>query len=219
MRILIVDDHLAFAEAISVLVGVEPDLEVVDRVSSSQAAEQAAARLRPDVALVDVELNGDSGIALASRLMELDPDLRILMISCHKDPATICDAIRAGALGFVTKECAGEDLVEAIRGLAKEQSWIPPRLLASVLRELQNHPSQPSPEEGRLANLSRREREVLSMMVCGLDRGSIARKLYLSANTVRTHTQNVLRKLEVHSSLEAVNVAMRAGVRPTTQAE
>ena len=216
MRILIVDDQLAFAEAISVLVSAEDDLAVVATVTTPSAAEEAARRLEPDVALVDVELGDQSGLELAVRLRDQLPQLQVLMVSCHQDSETICAAIRAGASGYVTKECAAEDLVQAIRGLERHESWIPPRLLKSVLEELQQPASQPTIEEARIARLSRREREVLSLMVCGLDRMSIARRLFLSANTVRTHTQNVLSKLEVHSSLEAVSLAMRAGVRPTS---
>ncbi len=213
VRILIVDDQLAFAEAISVLLGAEPGLEVVHRVTTAPAAEEAITTLQPDVVLIDVELGGENGIGLASRLLKAHPQLRVIMVSAHHDTATICAAIRAGASGYVTKECASEDLVKAINGLARQESWIPPRLLTDVLRELQQS-NQPTLEEARVARLSRREKEVLSLMVCGLDRTSIARKLFLSANTVRTHTQNVLSKLEVHSSLEAVSLAIRAGVRP-----
>lgn len=215
MRILIVDDQLAFAEAISVLLTQEDDFAVVATVTTSGAAEDAMRRFQPDVALVDVELGEESGIELAIRLRELGPELQVLMVSCHQDAETICAAIRAGASGFVTKECAATDLVRAVRSLARHESWIPPRLLTSVLKELQESVSRPTLEEARVDRLSKREREVLSLMVCGLDRSSIARRLYLSANTVRTHTQNVLSKLEVHSSLEAVSLAMRAGVRPT----
>jgi DNA-binding NarL/FixJ family response regulator len=215
VRILVVDDQLAFAEAISVLVDAEEDLTVVASVTTPGAAEEAVRRLEPDVALIDVEVGDDSGLELAVRLRDRQPHLQVLMVSCHQDPATVCAAIRAGASGYVTKECAAEDLVSAIRGLERHESWIPPRLLKSVLEELQQPASQPTLEEARIARLSRREREVLSLMVCGLDRMSIARRLFLSANTVRTHTQNVLSKLEVHSSLEAVSLAMRAGVRPS----
>jgi DNA-binding NarL/FixJ family response regulator len=215
VRLLVIDDHLAFAQAISVVVEAEDDLEVVAQITTPLAAEDATGRLEPDVALIDVELGDDDGIDLAARLITRRPSLQVLMVSCHHDARTICSAIRAGASGFVTKECAAEDLVNAIRALERKETWIPPRLLGSVLREFQRSATEPRVEETRFARLSRREREVLALMVCGLDYAGIARELYLSANTVRTHAHNVLSKLDVHSSLEAVSVAMRAGIRPS----
>ena len=125
MRLMIVDDQLAFAEAISVLVNAEDDLSVVATVTTPDAAEKAAQRFRPDVAVVDVELGDESGVDLAIRLREQQAQLRVLMVSCHQDAETICAAIRAGASGFITKECAADDLIQAIRGLERDESWIP----------------------------------------------------------------------------------------------
>lgn len=219
VRVLIVDDHLAFAEAIAVVLDAEPDIEVTDRVTSAAAAELAARRSDPDVVLLDVDLGASDGLDAISRLREVSGRLQVLVVSCSDDVGTVCAAVRAGSSGFVTKDCPPSELVAAVRSVHRGESSIPPRLLTGVLQSLQAAPGQATPEEQRLARLSRREREVLSLMVGGLDRAAIARELYLSANTVRTHAQNVLGKLELHSSLEAVSLALRAGMRPARRRE
>lgn len=216
VRVLIVDDKRAFAEAVAVLIDIESDLSVVGIVGTGAEAEHAIALHRPEVVLVDVELNGESGIALTGRILAEDPSIHVLIVSGHYDSETICAAIRAGAAGFVAKDSAAQDLVKAIRGVVRGEAWIAARHLTGVLEAFRQHPAPANPDETRLNRLSKRELEVLTLMVRGLDRAGIARRLYLSTNTVRTHTQNVLSKLEVHSSLEAVSLALRAGVRPTS---
>lgn len=214
MRVLIVDDHLAFAEAIAVCLRADPGVHGVELARTAREAEAVVERFQPDVALVDVALGADSGIELIPRLLALHPALRVVVVSGHQDSATVCESVRWGALGFVSKDSGPEDLLRAARGVMNGESWIPPRLLASVLKAFQQPQSQLTPEQAQVEKLSPREREVLALMVAGLDRAAIARSLYLSANTVRTHAQKVLTKLDVHSTLEAVSIALRAGVRP-----
>lgn len=221
MKVLIVDDHLAFAEAVGVRVGAEPDIEVVGCATTGIQAEHVAREQEPDIALVDVGLGVENGLELVARLRSSQPDLRVVVITCHDDAETACAAINSGASGFVTKDAEPAELLEAIRRVHRDESWIPPRLLTGVLRGLKKSSRDLTSDEVLISGLSPREREVLALMVSGLDRAGIARRLFLSTNTVRTHTQNVLAKLGVHSSLEAVSVALRGGLRPpeTTDAQ
>lgn len=211
---LVVDDHRVFADALSIRLQSEPDLEVVAKAATAAEAEAAAGAHKPDVAIVDADLGPADGIDLARRLRARHPRLRLVVLTCHDDGRTASAAVRAGASAFVTKGAAAEDLVEAIRAAHRGESWIPPHLLGDVLRELQVDEPRVSPEEEALARLTPREREVLLLIVAGCDRATVAERLFLSPNTVRTHTQNVLAKLGVHSSVEAVGVALRAGLRP-----
>lgn len=212
-RVLIVDDHLAFARAVALRLQAEPDLEVVACTRSAAEGEAAARRMGADVVLADLELGGDDGIEMVARFRSGKPGLHILVLGPEDDAATACAAIRAGASGFLTKAAPVEELVRAVRGVGRNETWISPRLLTDVVRKLQELP-QLSGEQALVETLSRRESEVLSLMMAGLDRGEIARRLFLSANTVRTHTQNLMAKLGVHSSIEAVSLALRAGLRP-----
>ena len=213
LRVLIVDDHLAFGEVVSLRLQAEDDLEVVGFAPTAPEGEVAARRWNPDVVVVDLELGSDDGIELVSRLRAGKPDLRMIVLDSEERPTSACAAIRAGASGYITKAAPVDELIRAVRGVGRGETWISPRLLTGVLKELQGSPPR-SDEQAVVDTLSRREREILSLMVTGLDRREIARRLFLSANTVRTHTQNLMGKLDVHTSIEAVSLALRAGMRP-----
>jgi DNA-binding NarL/FixJ family response regulator len=214
IRVLIADDHRAFAEAIAVLLAAKPDFVVVGVCRTAVDTELAVSATRPDVLLLDVELGSDDGIELARRLRDTVPGTAVVIVTFRDDLETVSAAVRAGVAGFLAKDATPEELVDAVRRIASGDRWIQSRLLGPLLDELADHPGSRTPTQQRLATLTERELTVLRHMVRGLDRASIARELYLSTSTVRTHTQNLLAKLGVHSSLEAVAVALKAGMRP-----
>jgi DNA-binding NarL/FixJ family response regulator len=209
IKILIVDDHRVFAEAIAARLAAEPDLRVVGQANTAVQALDAVETLAPDVVLMDVELGGDDGIELAGRLRATYPSLAVIVVSFLTDTGRVGQAVRAGAAGWVTKDAPTEELLAAIRGVSAGESWIPPRLLTGVLRDLLTTRRMVDEDEERLGRLTPRERTVLDMMADGLDRSAIAERMYLSTNTVRTHVQNIFAKLNVRSSLEAVALALR----------
>ena len=209
IKILIVDDHRVFAEAIAARLGAEADLRVVGQANTAAQALDAVETLDPDVVLMDVELGGDDGIELAGRLRAIYPSLAVVVVSFLTDTVRVGQAVRAGAAGWVTKDAPTDELLAAIRGVAVGESWIPPRLLTGVLRDLLTTRRMVDEDEERLGRLTPRERTVLDMMADGLDRSAIAQRMFLSTNTVRTHVQNIFAKLNVRSSLEAVALALR----------
>lgn len=209
IRVLIVDDHRVFAEAIAARLDAEPDLRVVGQANTAAQALDAVETLDPDIVLLDVELGGDDGIDLAERLRATPAAPAVVIVSFLADPVRVGEAVRAGAAGWVTKDAPTEELLGAIRGVAVGESWIPPRLLTGVLHELLTTRRIVDEDEERLGRLTPRERSVLDMMADGLDRSSIAERMFLSTNTVRTHVQNIFAKLHVRSSLEAVALALR----------
>ena len=204
-RLLLVDDHRAFAGALAHRLGREPDLEVVGVAATAVEAEALARSLQPDLAVVDVELGADDGLVLTARLSRLEPRPAVLVVTCHDDAATVTGAVEAGATGFVTKDAPVDQLLVTIRAV-----------LAGETRRAGTGREASRPDGDPVARLTVREREVLGLLVAGLDRSAIGARLFLSPNTVRTHIQNVLRKLQVHSSIEAVGLALRHGVRPPT---
>jgi DNA-binding NarL/FixJ family response regulator len=214
-RVLIVDDHRSFAEALALRLSAEPDLVVVGTVTVAADVEACVADVQPDIVLLDAELGRGDGIAIAHRLRTTSPTVSSIIVTFRDDAATACAAVRSGAVGFVAKDVALDDLLAAVRAVGRGERWIQPRLLGAVLDELARHPGTLSEDQRRIAALSDRERDVLQHLVHGKDRATIARELFLSTNTVRTHTRNLLAKLDVHSSLEAVALALRAGMRPS----
>lgn len=211
IRLLLADDHRSFLDALSVRLTAEADLTVVGVATSPNQALDLARLWTVDVALVDASLGAHDGLALVSELGTLPSPPLVIVLSCHEDGVTIGRALRAGASGYVSKVATARELVSAILAVTRGETWVSPRLLTEALRELL-HPTPDAYDEQRrrLTKLSEREREVLACMAQGMNRAQIARHLLLANNTVRTHTRNMLSKLGVHSSLEAVALALEA---------
>ncbi|WP_065963649.1 response regulator transcription factor [Streptomyces sparsogenes] len=154
------------------------------------------------------------GIALVGGVRSAQPGVRTVVLAERDDPRRAAAALQAGACGWVAKDCSLSRLLAVIRGVLRDETHLPPALLTGVLRELTAARKHRTESERLVESLTPREREVLRCMVAGLGRKAVAERLYLSPHTVRTHMQNVLGKLGVHSTLAAVALARRAGVGP-----
>ncbi|MCH6160727.1 LuxR C-terminal-related transcriptional regulator [Streptomyces marispadix] len=154
------------------------------------------------------------GIPLVGRVRSDHPAVRTVVLAERDDPRQAASALQAGAGGWVAKDCSLSRLLQVIRGVLKDETHLPPALLTGVLKELTASRKHRTESERLVESLTPREREVLRCMVAGLGRKAVAERLYLSPHTVRTHMQNVLGKLGVHSTLAAVALARRAGVGP-----
>lgn len=214
IRVLIVDDHVLFAEALAARLASEPDLVILPLAGDIRHALALADTERPTVVLLDMALGRESGLDLLDRLQERHPGVRVVMLTAVSGVDPIVQAVRHGAVGWVPKTEAADLVARVVRSAARRGGWLPPELLGDVLRRLVSEPPEPVRGNHVLAELTPRELEVLQCMVDGLNRAEIAARLGLSANTVRTHTQNLLAKLDTHSALEAITLAMRAGLRP-----
>lgn len=212
VRVLLADDQRAFVEAVAVRLQAEPDVRLVGSMASATSTEARLLSTEVDVLVIDVELGDDSGLRVAARALESDLELKVIVLTSHDDAEVALEALQLGVAGFITKDSSSDELVSAIRGAMRDETWVSPRVLTGVLRKLLFAPGPTDPEE-RVASLTSREREVLERMVAGMSRADIASSLFLSPNTVRTHTQRLLAKLGVHSSLEAVAMAIKVGVR------
>lgn len=227
IRVLVVDDHRIFAESLAAALAAEHDVEV-SAVGSTQAAvrslTQAADAGRPyRVLLIDAELGGaavgpgpDRAVGASELTNALTglPELRTVVLAERDDPRRAAAALQAGASGWVAKDCSLSRLLQVLRGVLRGETHLPPALLTGVLKELTTARRHRTESEQLVMRLTPREHEVLRCMVGGLGRKAVAERLYLSPHTVRTHMQNVLGKLGVHSTLAAVALARRAGVEP-----
>lgn len=154
------------------------------------------------------------GISLVAGVRSGQPAVRTVVLAEKDDPRRAALALQAGASGWVAKDCSLQRLLAVIRGVLRDETHLPPALLTGVLRELTAARKHRTESERLVESLTPREREVLRCMVAGLGRKAVAERLFLSPHTVRTHMQNVLGKLGVHSTLAAVALARRAGVGP-----
>ena len=197
------DDHTLFAQAIRVSL---EDLgwEVVGTVGTGAAALETALDERPDVILMDLGLPDQSGLAAGQAILEAWPEAKILALTALSDRALVDESTRVGFRGYLTKDTPVVQFANAIRSVMDGQQVLPHRLVGS---------GGPSPEDGHAAflasQLTQREREVLELLVQGADGRTVARHLGISQNTVRTHVQSILTKLQVHSRLEAATFAVR----------
>ncbi|WMX48958.1 LuxR C-terminal-related transcriptional regulator [Streptomyces roseicoloratus] len=218
IRVLVVDDHRVFAESLAAALAAEPDVDVAAAGSGPAALRcldrAAADGRRFDVMLVDADLAGADGVELVGQVREGRPGLRSVVLAERDDAHRAALALQAGAWGWVAKDCSLQRLLAVVRGVLRDETHLPPALLTGVLRELTEVRRHRTESERLVESLTPREREVLRCMVAGLGRKAVAERLFLSPHTVRTHMQNVLGKLGVHSTLAAVALARRAGVAP-----
>lgn len=197
-----------FADALRARLSAEPDLGPILVAYSAADAEARLARSQVDVAILDYRLGDRTGTALAERLRHTTPGTRVVMLTAVESVESVVEALMAGARAWLPKTTNTAHLVHVIRGVQAGEIWIAPALLGEVIPTLLTRAL--ATQSDPLDVLTPREREVLGCLVEGLARAEIAERLGLSGNTVRTHTQNLIGKLGVHSSLEAVAVALRS---------
>ena len=203
IRVLIVDDHLLFADAIRVVLE-DLGMHVVDVVSRGLEAIEAVDRSDPDIILMDIALPDQSGLAAGRVILDRHPDAKIIAVTALTDREAVDEALRIGFVGYLTKDTPVAQFVNAVRSAMDGHLVLPHRLSPNRGRTQQHE------EVALLASqLTPREREVLALLVRGANGQLAAAQLGISSNTVRTHVQSILTKLQVHSRLEAATFAVR----------
>jgi DNA-binding NarL/FixJ family response regulator len=203
IRVLLADQHALFREAVRAIFDAEPDLLVVAEAGTGFQAVEEAGRREPDVAILHAGLEACDAIQAIGLLHERVPGCRMLILAAGEDHGTLEAAVEAGASGFLTKRAPLVELLEATRSVSRGETVIPPRMLGGLLSRLISHRQELDVARERLARLTHRERQVLALLAEGADNDAIARTLVISPQTARTHIQNILTKLDVHSRLEA----------------
>jgi DNA-binding NarL/FixJ family response regulator len=203
--VLVVDDHVVFAQLVQRALSHEPDLTCVGIASSLAEARSLCASQRPDVVIMDVRLQDGDGIEGAAELVAAYPTLRVVVLSAFIDSRLMQRAARAGATALQAKDGELDDLLDAVRYAEPGSLAVHPRLLHQLVNS-----DQPSATPTPV--LTQREHEVLRMLAAGHDLGVISREMSISINTCRGHVKSVLAKLGAHSQLQAVVIAMRAGL-------
>lgn len=206
-RVQIVDDHFLFADALGSVIRQLPEYEVVGIAQSGAQAISIARTSRPDVILLDYHLPGYDAAELIPRLRQLSPESRIVVLTSDTSDATLMRGLRAGVEGYLTKERALDDVLDALRRVAAGERY---------LTDEQEARTRALSGEGTGDALTERELEILGLLALGREAQAIADQLTISPNTVRTHLQNIFSKLGVHSKLEAVAAANARGLIRTS---
>src|SRR5215207_660312 len=208
IRALIVDDHTLFAEAVRATLEAK-GIKVVAVVANGAGALEAVTAHRPDLVLLDLGLPDRSGLAVGADILDEAPETKVLALTALDDPRAVKEAMRTGFHGYLTKDTPVAKFVEAVLAAIGGQVVMPHRLAASAA-------GARSSQERQVAlmadQLTYRELDVLRLLAEGMQGDAIARKLGISRNTVRTHVQSILTKLQVHSRLEAASFAVRHGI-------
>ncbi|HEV2781806.1 MAG TPA: response regulator transcription factor [Actinophytocola sp.] len=206
IRVLLVDDHEIVRRGLRDLLDGEPGIEVVAEAGSAAEGLTRATATRPDVAVVDVRLPDSDGVALCRSLRELEPAPRCLVLTAFDDEQALVEAIMAGASGYLLKQVRGQDVVHAVREVAAGRSLLDPVTTARVLERVRR-----SADADELADLTERERAVLTLMGEGLSNREIGERLFLAEKTVKNYVTSVLAKLGMQRRTQAVAwVARRA---------
>jgi DNA-binding NarL/FixJ family response regulator len=210
LRVLIADDHPLFRHGLSALLSASPDFEIVSEATSGEEVISLAARLQPDVILMDIQMPGVNGIEATRRVLHTSPNIRILIITMFEDDSSVFTAMRAGARGYILKDAQKGDMLGAIRAVGRGEAIFSPAIAARLI-EYFNAPQFTTPTLA-FPELTEREREILDLIAKGHNNTEIATRLVLSPNTVRNYVSNVFSKLQVADRAQAIIRAREGGL-------
>jgi DNA-binding NarL/FixJ family response regulator len=214
VRVILIDDHTVLRDGLKLLLSLEPDLEVVGEAASGLAGVETALDTRPDVVVTDVGLPDIDGVEVTKRLRELLPESRVLVLTVHDEDTYVFTLIQAGASGYLLKNAAGNDLVDAIRTVARGKPWLQPEIAQRLMNVTSGASQQgpPTVEQDLIEPLTAREIVVLKLLAGAASNREIASVLAISTRTVETHLANIYGKLGVRGRTEAMLWAIHAGM-------
>jgi two-component system, NarL family, response regulator NreC len=223
IRLLLVDDHEIIRVGLKTFLQTQPDFDVVAEAGNGEDAVERALEFRPDVVLMDITMPGIDGMEATRRLRDHCPECLVLALTVHDDKQYLMQMLASGASGYITKQAAADELVEAIHTIASGNVYLQPALARWLLEDYQRLTRQTTPApiisseaaDGnaiRLEVLSLRERQVLEMIAQGISNQDIGQRLALSHKTIARHRERIMKKLNMHSRTELVKFAIRMGL-------
>jgi DNA-binding NarL/FixJ family response regulator len=201
MRLVLIEDHQALREGLELLLG-RHDIDVVGTAGTATEGRALIERHEPDVALVDIRLGDDSGIDLTRAVLDADPSRRVVLYTGSSDVELLISGLDSGARGYALKDGTPSELTGALETVAAGGTYVDPRLRSALLSRRTTQ---------RMPSLSKREREIMDLLSQGLTGEDVASRLFLSSETVKTHIRNAMSKLEAHTRVHAVAIALREG--------
>jgi DNA-binding NarL/FixJ family response regulator len=213
IRIVLADDHRILREGLRSLLAQQPDITVVGEASDGNAVVALARQLRPDLIIMDVVMPGTDGVTATRQIRAQCPETKVIALSMHSDRRFVSEMVRAGALGYLVKDSAFEELNQAVRTVMSNRPYLSAVITGTLVEDfvrqtnaLERRPVSP------LHMLTAREQEVLRLLADGKRVKEIAHLLGISAKTVESHRQNIMDKLEIHSTIELTRYALREGL-------
>lgn len=210
IKVLLVDDHRIILEGLRILLSQEPDISVVGEAADGREALVLARKLKPDLVIMDITMPELNGIEATRQLLADCPEAKVIALSIHADPRYVLEMLKAGASGYLLKQCAYEDLSRAIREVLANRAYLSPDVTQTLLKDYVQFFSKE--EASAYTTLSPREREVLQLLAEGHSTKEVAARLTVSIKTIETHRQNLMRKLGLGSTAQLVKYAIREGL-------
>jgi two-component system, NarL family, response regulator DegU len=209
IRLMLVDDHQMLRQGLRRSLE-EEGFYVVGEASDGEQAVRLVPAAKPDVILMDVSMPDMDGIEATRRIIQNDPDKRVVMLTMHADKDLIDAAIKAGAVGYLTKDCSTDEVIDAVRMAANGETALSPQLAKTMLTEVRKIDEKAAREEDRL--VTKREEEVLQLIADGCSTPEVAQRLYISQKTVKNHLASIYEKLNARDRTQAVLLAVRMGI-------
>ena len=212
IRVAVVDDHHLFRKGVIGILQSDPQIEVVGEAENGKEALALVQRLQPDVLIMDLAMPQMGGMEATKRIREIDSRIRILILTVNEDERSLFEAVKSGAQGYVIKTVDPEELLHSVKSVALGEAVVPSNLALRILSEMSRPKASTSSSEDKTEPLTAREIEVLRELGTGASNRDIAKRLYISENTVRNHVRNILDKLHVSNRVEAATYAVREGL-------
>jgi DNA-binding NarL/FixJ family response regulator len=214
IRVLVVDDQHVVRTGFQTILDAQTDIDVVGEAANGQEAIEVATRVRPDVVLMDIRMPVLDGIEATRRIVGSDPDrpVRVLVLTTFDLDDYVYDALRAGASGFMLKDATRDELLHAVRTVARGDALLAPAITKRLIADILDRSPARRPEPAQLDTLTQREREVFELIARGMSNAEIARELIVGEATVKSHVAHVLMKLQVRDRVQAVILAYELGV-------
>lgn len=210
IRIVLADDHQIIREGVRTLLSAEKDFEIIGEAEDGKEAIHLVEEKQPDILVMDISMENMDGIEATRQIHKKFPDVRIVALSMYQAKQYVSNMLEAGASGFLLKDCAGEELVTAIRSILKGKSYLSPEISEVVVSDYVN---QLKTHKNSVENLfTEREREVLRLVVDGKSTRQIADELFVSVKTIETHRQQIMKKTGLKSIAELTKFAIREGL-------
>jgi len=213
IKVLIVDDHAIVRHGLSRSIQQQEDMEVIGQASDGRVAVELAKKLAPDVVLMDVSMPYLNGIEATREIIRESPDTRVIALSMHSAKRYVREMFRAGASGYLLKDCEFDELVQTIRLIADGQTYISPSISRIVVENYARN-ATPEDRENAFSVLTQREREVLQLMAEGNSTKQIAMRLFISPKTVEAHRLRIMNKLDIDNVALLTKYAIQEGLTP-----
>lgn len=212
IRVLIADDHTIVRAGMRLLLGTEPDMQVVGEALNGAEAVSLAESLQPNLILMDIAMPGTNGLEATRQIKARWPQIAILILTMHRTPEYFFEVLKAGASGYVLKAASTTELLDAIRAVARGEVFLYPAVASYLVQDYLHR--QDDMDEAGLAPLTPREKEILRLLAEGYSNSEIAERLTLSPSTIHSHQSNLMKKLSLGSRHELIRYARKRGLLP-----